>query len=232
MSDGSVDVQAVEAKHNLTIGFDSDTQATVTFQMFFRYYTKLAGMTVGVSLPPPTHPPSPPPCPSRFCMWHCFTCILCSSCAAWPMLQDVSAKCTQPVNTRTSNVTTHVAAATAAVKPNLCMQGTAITEAEEFHDVYKLNVVQIPSRLPNRRCDHPARMFLYNEHKLISIYIVVMQAYWQQRPVLIGTSNVEESEKIFRLLEGTLWEPLEFESNWWRYGLTGMRRFPGRNAVL
>ena len=107
-----------------------------------------------------------------------------------------------------------------------------MTEAEEFYDVYKLNVVQIPSRLPNRRRDHPARMFLFHEHKLVSIFIVVMQAYWQQRPVLIGTSSVDESEKIFRLLNGTLWAPNEFESDWWRYGLTGMRRAPKRNAVM
>lgn len=122
--------------------------------------------------------------------------------------------------------------AIATIISNLSLQGTAITEAEEFHDVYKLNVVQIPSRLPNQRLDHAARMFLYNEEKLASIYIVVMQAYWQQRPVLIGTSSVEESEKIFRLLEGTLWDPFEFASDWWRYELNGMRRSPGRNAVM
>ena len=60
-------VQAVEAKENLTIGFDSMTQASVTFQMFFRYYTKLAGMTVLIlSRPSPLSPrPVTPLCPHK-----------------------------------------------------------------------------------------------------------------------------------------------------------------------
>ena len=44
-------VQAVEAKENLTIGRDSMTQASVTYQTFFRYYDKLAGMTVPLQVP-------------------------------------------------------------------------------------------------------------------------------------------------------------------------------------
>lgn len=65
-------MQAVEAKHNLTIGFDSDTQATVTFQMFFRYYNKLAGMTVGV-VPSPSPLTSLPPLAPACGLLHLYT---------------------------------------------------------------------------------------------------------------------------------------------------------------
>lgn len=128
-------------------------------------------------------------------------------------------------------VATSVTFAKVTNKPHVYMQGTAITEAEEFYNVYKLNVVQIPSRLPNRRQDFAPRMFLCNEQKLVSIYVVVMQAYWRQRPVLIGTASVSESEDIFRLLKGTLWAPFEFPLDYWYYDLKGMRRSPGSNCV-
>ena len=80
------------------------------------------------------------------------------------------------------------------------MQGTAITEAEEFFHVYKLNVIQVPSRLPNRRRDYPTRLFVSRIEKLLSVYKYVMASCHQQRPVLIGTSSVSESEAILSLL--------------------------------
>ena len=85
------------------------------------------------------------------------------------------------------------------------MQGTAITEAEEFYNVYKLNVIQVPSRLPNQRLDHDPVLFVSSNSKLINLYVMVMQAHWHQRPVLIGTSSVDESEEIQWLLEGKRW---------------------------
>lgn len=92
-----------------------------------------------------------------------------------------------------------------AVTVTVDVQGTAITEAEEFYNVYKLNVVQVPSRLPNQRIDHDPVLFANNQLKLISVYAIAMQALWQERPVLIGTSSVEESEAIQQVLEGKRW---------------------------
>ena len=89
------------------------------------------------------------------------------------------------------------------------MQGTAITEAEEFYNVYKLNVVQVPSRLPNQRIDHEPVLFVDFATKLINIYVMATQAHSRQRPVLIGTSSVEESEAIQQVLEGKMWPKMD-----------------------
>ena len=88
-----------------------------------------------------------------------------------------------------------------STKPEcLFSHGTAATEAPEFFEVYDLNVVEVPSRLPNQRIDHKPRLFPDRRGKLISIYQIVMKAHWDRRPVLIGTSSVEESELIQKLL--------------------------------
>lgn len=112
------------------------------------------------------------------------------------------------------------------------MQGTAITEAEEFHNVYKLNVIQVPSRLPNKRLDHDPVLFVSNEYKLLTVYVMVMQAYWQQRPVLIGTSSVEESEAIQWVLEGKEWgkqRPITPDEVWLKTAMmAGFRRHASR----
>ena len=52
-----------------------------------------------------------------------------------------------------------------------------MTEAEEFYSVYKLNIIQVPSRLPSRRRDHLSRVYVSTEYKLLSLYMIVMQAY-------------------------------------------------------
>ena len=49
------------------------------------------------------------------------------------------------------------------------------------------------------------RVYCSNEGKLVSIYTIVIQAYKQRRPVLIGTSSVAESETILSLLAGSYW---------------------------
>ena len=82
------------------------------------------------------------------------------------------------------------------------VQGTAATEAAEFFDVYNLNVVEVPSRLPDQRVDHSCRMYVDRWAKLISLYQIVLEAHAQDRPVLIGTSSVEESEQVEGLLMG------------------------------
>jgi len=82
------------------------------------------------------------------------------------------------------------------------LQGTAATKAAEFFDVYNLNVVEVPSRLPDQRVDHRCRMYADRWAKLISLYQIVLEAHAQDRPVLIGTSSVEESEQVEGLLMG------------------------------
>ena len=88
----------------------------------------------------------------------------------------------------------------------LLLQGTAITEAREFYEVYGLNVVEVPSRLPNIRIDHAPRLFTHRVDRLVSLYLIVMEAHQRGRPVLIGTASVAESEQIDILLH----EPKHF----------------------
>lgn len=95
-----------------------------------------------------------------------------------------------------------MSAAVPADPHRFVVQGTAATEAAEFFDVYNLNVVEVPSRLPDQRVDHRCRMYADRWAKLISLYQIVLEAHAQDRPVLIGTSSVAESEQVEGLLMG------------------------------
>jgi len=95
-----------------------------------------------------------------------------------------------------------LSAAVPADPHRFVVQGTAATEAAEFFDVYNLNVVEVPSRLPDQRDDHGCRMYVDRWGKLISLYQIVLEAHAQDRPVLIGTSSVAESEQVEGLLMG------------------------------
>lgn len=101
------------------------------------------------------------------------------------------------------------------------LQGTAITEAREFYEVYGLNVVEVPSRLPNIRIDHAPRLFTHRIDRLVSLYLIVMEAHQKGRPVLIGTASVAESEQIDILLQ----EPLHFLTT--TDNMTGMQARKG-----
>lgn len=76
------------------------------------------------------------------------------------------------------------------------MTGTAATEAEEFYNIYKLNVVSIPTHRPMIRDDKPDLIFLGEHGKFNAIAEDVKERYKKQQPVLIGTIAVETSEKL------------------------------------
>ena len=103
-----------------------------------------------------------------------------------------------------------------------------MTEAEEFFNVYKLNVIQVPSRLPNQRLDHAPRLFIGREDKLMSIYVTVMQAHWRNRPVLIGTSSVDESEVILGVLQAQRWAESKIPEVYLGCDLKGWKHRHGR----
>ncbi|MFN2451120.1 MAG: preprotein translocase subunit SecA [Candidatus Dormibacteria bacterium] len=115
---------AVEAKEGVRVQQENVTLATITFQNFFRLYTKLAGMT-----------------------------------------------------------------------------GTAITEAEEFSKIYKLDVVPIPTNQPNQRLDEPDLVFQSEEAKYKAIAEEIEERHAKQQPVLVGTTSIENSERLARMLE-------------------------------
>src|ERR1700682_3026386 len=116
--------QAVEAKEGVKVQQETQTLATITYQNYFRLYTKLAGMT-----------------------------------------------------------------------------GTAVTEAEEFDKIYKLQVVVIPTHKPMVRDDHADLIYKTEDAKFNAVADEIQEVASAGRPVLVGTVSVEKSERLARLLE-------------------------------
>jgi preprotein translocase subunit SecA len=115
--------QAVEAKEGIRVQEENQTLATITFQNFFKLYTKLAGMT-----------------------------------------------------------------------------GTALTEAEEFWKIYKLDVVEIPPNRPTRRTDEADRVFRSEREKNDAIVLELESKWKSGQPVLVGTRSIEKSEQLSGML--------------------------------
>ena len=115
--------QAVEAKEGVSVQKESRTFATITFQNYFRLYTKLAGMT-----------------------------------------------------------------------------GTAATSAEEFHKVYKLEVVQIPTNRLLVRKDLPDRIYQTAHAKWRAVALEIQERHKRGQPVLVGTVSIEKNEMLSALL--------------------------------
>ena len=80
------------------------------------------------------------------------------------------------------------------------MTGTAITEAEEFYDIYKLNVVSIPTNKKMQRKDHNDQIFRTELEKYNAITNKIIECNKIGQPVLVGTTSIEKSEKISTFL--------------------------------
>ena len=111
--------QALEAKEAVKIQPENQTLASITFQNYFRMYTKLAGMT-----------------------------------------------------------------------------GTAATEAEEFGNIYGLEVVEIPTNLPVARIDDHDEVYRTVEEKYKAIVRDILEAHAKAQPVLVGTTSIDKSEML------------------------------------
>lgn len=81
------------------------------------------------------------------------------------------------------------------------MTGTAQTDADEFMNVYGLDIVAIPTNKPMVRIDYVDQIYLTEKVKLEKIVKNIKEAYFAGRPVLVGTASVEESEEISALLK-------------------------------
>ncbi len=81
------------------------------------------------------------------------------------------------------------------------MTGTAETEEEEFHQVYKLDVVVIPSNRPVARDDRPDRIYRTEGGKFKAIAREVAALHHKGQPVLIGTVSIEKNESLSNLLK-------------------------------
>ncbi|MBP9489370.1 preprotein translocase subunit SecA [Candidatus Saccharibacteria bacterium] len=130
--------QAIEAKEKVPVLQESMTLATISFQNFFRLYSKLSGMT-----------------------------------------------------------------------------GTAFTEAEEFQQIYSLEVVQIPSNKPVVRDDKEDLIFKTEKAKLKAVADAIKEYHKQGRPVLVGSASIEKNEEIAKYLdkEGVKYEILNAKNN-------------------
>ena len=81
------------------------------------------------------------------------------------------------------------------------MTGTAATEAEEFHKIYKLEVLVIPTNEPMIREDYPDRIYKDEETKFRAVVGEIEQLNKEERPVLVGTVSIEKSEYLSDLLK-------------------------------
>ena len=81
------------------------------------------------------------------------------------------------------------------------MTGTALTEEEEFREIYNLDVVAIPTNMPMIRIDHPDAVYKNEAGKLRAIIRQIKECHDKQQPVLVGTVSVEKSEHLSKLLK-------------------------------
>jgi len=81
------------------------------------------------------------------------------------------------------------------------MTGTAITEAEEFYDIYKLNVISIPTNKNLQRKDFNDQIFRTEAEKYHAITNKIIECNKSGQPVLVGTTSIEKSEKISKFLD-------------------------------
>ena len=80
------------------------------------------------------------------------------------------------------------------------MTGTAMTESEEFYDIYKLNVVSIPTNKTMLRKDYNDQIFRTEREKYNAITKKILECNSKGQPVLVGTTSIEKSEKISKYL--------------------------------
>src|SRR5260221_529681 len=81
------------------------------------------------------------------------------------------------------------------------MTGTALTEAEEFHKIYGLDVVVIPTHRSMVRADSPDVIYKTEQSKFEAVIDEIVEMNKAKRPVLVGTVSVEKSERLARMLE-------------------------------
>ena len=81
------------------------------------------------------------------------------------------------------------------------MTGTAITEAEEFHKIYTLEVVPIPTHRPMIRLDEPDLIYKSEEGKYRAVVEEIAERNKKGQPILVGTTSIEKSERLSRALD-------------------------------
>ena len=80
------------------------------------------------------------------------------------------------------------------------MTGTALTEEEEFRDIYGMDVIEIPTNKPVARVDHDDAVYMTKKEKYRAVVEAVKEAHAKQQPVLVGTITIEVSELLSGML--------------------------------
>src|SRR5690606_34428336 len=81
------------------------------------------------------------------------------------------------------------------------MTGTAATEASEFHDIYKMDVAEIPTTRPGRRGDSADEVYRTAAEKNAAIVEQIRDCVTRGQPILVGTVSIEKSEQLSELLQ-------------------------------
>jgi preprotein translocase subunit SecA len=90
------------------------------------------------------------------------------------------------------------------------MTGTALTEADEFLDIYGLEVVEVPTNMPLIRDDQDDEVYRTNGEKYKAIIELIAECKTRGQPVLVGTTSIEKSEQLAELLRQQGWEQHDF----------------------
>ncbi|MFT9108284.1 preprotein translocase subunit SecA [Acetobacter sp.] len=81
------------------------------------------------------------------------------------------------------------------------MTGTAMTEADEFAEIYNLDVVAIPTNRPVARKDGDDEVYLTEAEKFAAVVKLINEVHQRQQPILVGTTSIEKSEALSALLK-------------------------------
>jgi preprotein translocase subunit SecA len=90
------------------------------------------------------------------------------------------------------------------------MTGTAATEADEFAEIYKLIVVEIPTNLPIKRSDEDDEVYRTVEEKMRAVVREIEDANAKMQPMLVGTTSIEKSEVLAEVLERRGYKKIDF----------------------
>jgi preprotein translocase subunit SecA len=90
------------------------------------------------------------------------------------------------------------------------MTGTAATEANEFAEIYKLDVVEIPTNLPVLRLDADDEVYRSSAEKLAAIVAEIESANAKGQPMLVGTTSIEKSEQLADFLKAKGYKMIDF----------------------
>src|SRR5690242_13016317 len=90
------------------------------------------------------------------------------------------------------------------------MTGTALTEADEFADIYGLEVLEVPTNMPLIRDDQDDEVYRTNAEKYRAIISLLEESKIKGQPVLVGTTSIEKSEQLADMLVKEGWEQHDF----------------------